>query len=301
MLAINAVLISARQAIDIVCDRWSLLLVLAFFQGETRFNGLLARTGMASRLLTARLQALEATGIILRIPYSMHPLRHEYRLTNMGSELFDVLLHMARWEQNWTADSPARRLLHQPSGKPLLLEVRCRACGLPTDARHIDTKVSRAQLQKAPDKRAGHRRSTVSSAGDGGPPQLLGPTLDIFGDKWGIEVLICAFFRVHRFGDFRDSIGIAGNILSDRLTRLVEAGLLSTGSDAQAQAGYWLTPSGIDVYAIMVAVHEWADKWVRARYRSPVRLIHRACGADFLPMLTRAGCTQPVTSVDVKF
>ena len=44
-LAINAVLVSARQAIDIICDRWSLTLLLALFQGERRFGGLLTRTG----------------------------------------------------------------------------------------------------------------------------------------------------------------------------------------------------------------------------------------------------------------
>jgi DNA-binding HxlR family transcriptional regulator len=301
MLAINAVLMSARQAIDIICDRWTLVLILAFFMGETRFNGLMARTGMASHLLTSRLQALEETGLISRIPYSIHPSRHEYRLTNMGKELFDVLLQMARWEAKWLEPKiPAFALVHSQCGATLSVEVRCRACGLSTDARQIDTKVSRAQLQKMPDKQVRHRRSTISANAVGTPPQALGQTLEIFGDKWGIEILLCAFFRIHRFGDFRACIGISTNILSDRLERLVEANLLTQGHDRQSQSGYWLTPRGIDVYAIMVTIHEWADKWVRARYRSPVHLIHHACGKAFLPMMTCVACTQPINRADVK-
>ena len=298
-LAINAVLVSARQAIDIICDRWSLTLVLALLQGEQRFGGLLARTGMAGRLLTSRLQILTQSGIAVRMPYCMHPERYEYRLTNMGTDLGNVLLHMAQWERIWSApsQSPAR-FTHQPCGGSLPARVLCRACGEPADARQITTRISRAQIHKAPDKQAHHRRSTVHSGA--GLPQPLGPTLDIFGDKWGIEILICAFFRVHRFGDFRGCIGISANILSDRLARLVEAGLLSQHQPDSPGAGYWLTAKGIDVYPIMVAVHEWADTWVRARYHAPVKLIHRTCGQPFLPVLSCTTCAQLITAGTAK-
>ena len=294
-LAINAVLVSARQAIDIICDRWSLTLVLALLQGEQRFGGLLARTGMAGRLLTSRLQMLTESGIAVRMPYSMHPERYEYRLTNLGTDLGNVLLHMAQWERIWSASSASTaQFAHQPCGGSLPAQVLCRACGEPADARQITTRISRAQIHKAPVKQAHHRRSTVHSGA--GLPQPLGATLDIFGDKWGIEILICAFFRVHRFGDFRDCIGISANILSDRLARLVAAGLLSQHQPDSPGAGYWLTAKGIDVYPIMVAVHEWADTWVRARYHAPVKLIHRTCGQPFLPLLSCITCAQPITA-----
>ena len=294
-LAINAVLVSARQAIDIICDRWSLTLLLAFMQGDKRFGDLLARTGMAGRLLTSRLQVFQENGVLVRMPYSMHPPRFEYRLTNMGADAGNILLHMARWESVWMDQSlSSARFSHISCGSPLAALVLCRTCGAATDARQIDTRVSRAQIQKAPVKLAKHRRSIVHSAV--GKPQPLGTTLDIFGDKWGIEVLICAFFRVHRFGDFRDCIGISANILSDRLARLVEAGLLTRDNKQSPDAGYWLTPMGIDVYPVMVAVHEWADTWVRARYNSPVKLIHRSCGKPFLPVLGCTNCAEPVSA-----
>jgi DNA-binding HxlR family transcriptional regulator len=128
---------------------------------------------------------------------------------------------------------------------------------------------------------------------------MLGLSLDIFGDKWGIEILLCAFLRIRRFNDFRQSIGIAGNILSDRLERLVAADLLARDRDLQSSAGYWLTDKGVDAYAITVAIHEWADKWVRGRYKSPVKLIHGACGEPFWPALACLGCHAPISAATV--
>jgi DNA-binding HxlR family transcriptional regulator len=299
-LAINGVLVSARQAIDMICDRWTWSIVLALLLGGRRFTDLTERTGMASRLLTTRLKALEANGVIVRLPYSMHPPRFEYRLTNMGDDLLPIVLQMDRWEQAWSRPLDyTGRVTHQLCGAILQGEVRCRACGRPAGARDIVLKLSRAQLQKAPEKKTQHRRSIVSSEDDGKAAQLLGLSLDIFGDKWGIEILLCSFFGIRRFNDFRQSIGISANILSDRLDRLVAADLLSRGRDVHSQSGYWLTPKGVDAYAIMVSVHEWADKWVRGRYKSPVQLIHAACGKPFLPNLVCTNCEQTVRPIEV--
>lgn len=255
---------------------------------------------MASRLLTTRLKTLENDGVVTRMLYSRHPPRFEYQLTNMGRDLLPVILHMDRWERAWPRpDLGSSRLTHRPCASPLQTQVLCRACGRPAGARDIDLRVSRAQLQKVPEKGAQHRRSIVSSENQRGMPQLLGLSLDVFGDKWGIEILLCAFFRIRRFNDLRDSVGIARNILADRLERLVAADLLTKGRDPQEQSGYWLTAKGIDAYAIMVSIHEWADKWVGSRYRSPVRLIHAACGEPFLPDLTCVICMQTVRPAEV--
>lgn len=302
-VAINAVVAAARQPADVICDRWSLMLVLAAFLGETRFGGLMERTGMASRLLTARLRSLESHGAVLRMPYCMHPPRHEYRLTNMGEGLFEVIMQMARWEQNWPSEggSAPVAIQHVTCQAPLRPQLRCRACGLAATARDIDLKVSPAQLQHRPPKQTSHRRSIVSSGDGDALRQLLGPSLDIFGDKWGIEILLCAFFRIRRFGDFRLCTGIAANILADRLERLVAAGVLISPRDAADEPGYRLTEKGIDLYGVLVAIEAWADAWLRKRYRSPVRLIHRDCGKTFRPLTTCAACGELVLRSDVRF
>jgi DNA-binding HxlR family transcriptional regulator len=301
-VAINAVLVVSRQAADVVNDRWSLTLVLAMLQGEKRFKGLLERTGMANRLLTARLRTLEDAGLILRMPYQMHPVRHEYHLTKMGADVSDVILQMARWEQRWApGETGANDIVHLSCGAALRPQLRCTACGELTTARDIELRVSRAQIQKVPDKQTVHRRSTISSESLGAPPQMLGPSLDIFGDKWTIEVLLCAFFRIRRFNDFRLCIGIAPNILADRLDRLVSGGILRRVEESSSQSGYRLTEKGVDVYGVMVAVEKWADTWLRARYKSPVKAIHRQCGHVFRSLTTCTHCEQAVTPAEIGF
>ncbi|WP_304170213.1 helix-turn-helix domain-containing protein [Phenylobacterium aquaticum] len=277
-VAINAVLAAVRQAADVVCDRWSLALILAAFLGETRFGGFMTRTGMANRLVTARLRSLEAEGLLVRLPYSRRPLRHEYRLTNMGEAFFEVVAQMARWRRIWrpAEDDPIAALVAARAEGPIDGPLICGACGAAVTARDIELRLNRAQLQTMPAKQTAHRRSTQAGAPSPGAQDLLGPCLDVFGDKWGIEIIICAFMRLRRFGDFRAQTGIAASILTDRLARLTEAGVLE-----RVDGGYRLTPCGVDVYGVLIAIQDWADTWLAVRYRSPVRLIHRACGQVF--------------------
>ena len=301
-LAINAVLVSSRQAVDAVCDRWTLALVFAMLQGEHRYKGLMERTGIATRLLTVRLRDLEAGGIVVRMPYSVRPPRDEYHLTNMGSDISDMLFQMLRWEQNaGLVSKAAKKIVHLGCGATLRPQLRCAACGLITSARDIELKLNRGQLQNMPEKQNIRRRSTVTSQDHGAARQVLGPSLDIFGDKWGIEILVCAFFRIRRFNDFRLCTGISANILADRLERLVETGILKRDDVASGQAGYRLTERGVDLYGVIVAVERWADTWLRTRYRSPVRLIHRGCGHEFRSMTTCAHCEEELHRMDVSF
>jgi DNA-binding HxlR family transcriptional regulator len=201
----------------------------------------------------------------------------------MGEALADPLARMARWESDWTVRSdPSERRAPKD---------RCTACGAAASARDIDLELSEAQLRKMPAKQAAHRRSTISGASSASATGL-GESLDIFGDKWGIEILICAFFRVRRFSDFRTRAGIAPNILSDRLTRLIAAGVLAPSRAGEADPGYWLTEKGIDLYGVVVSIQDWADAWLPTRYRSPVRLIHRGCGAVFHPMEMKGAAAQ---------
>ena len=302
LLAINAVLVSSRQAVDAVCDRWTLAVVLAILQGERRFKGLMERTGIATGLLTARLRNLEVAGIVVRMPYSIRPPRDEYQLTNMWSDISDILFQMLRWEQNsGLVGKAAKKVVHLSCGAALRPQLRCSACISIAGARDIELKLNRAQLQQMPDKQNARRRSTVTSQNHQSARHVLSVSLDIFGDKWGIELLVCALFRIRRFNDFRLCTGISANILTDRLERLLGTGILARSEDASGQAGYRLTPKGLDLYGVIVAVERWADTWLRSRYRSPVRLIHRDCRHEFRSMTTCANCEKAVHRVDVGF
>lgn len=86
------------RTLDIIGDRWTLLIVRDLFLGRTRFNQFLASSqGLPPKLLSHRLKKLEEHGLVRRVVYSQHPLRAEYRLTEEGRTFGPVLEAVARW------------------------------------------------------------------------------------------------------------------------------------------------------------------------------------------------------------
>lgn len=121
------------DALELLGDRWSLLVVRELLYDVRRFSQLRANTGAPRDVLTARLRRLEAHGLLERRPYQERPLRHEYRLTPAGRGLRPVLLTLREWGNQWgdgdlSAEVPAVRFGHS-CGAELHVEVACAACG----------------------------------------------------------------------------------------------------------------------------------------------------------------------------
>ncbi len=86
------------RTLDVIGDRWTLLIIRDLFLGRRRFSELLGSSpGMPPRLLSQRLKRLEEHGLVQRVIYSEYPLRAEYRLTERGRSLFPVLYAMGSW------------------------------------------------------------------------------------------------------------------------------------------------------------------------------------------------------------
>ncbi len=86
------------RALDIIGDRWTILIIRDLLIGRARFNEFLASSpGLPPKLLSDRLKRLEKLGIVERVLYSQHPLRAEYRLTDKGRTLQPVLETVFRW------------------------------------------------------------------------------------------------------------------------------------------------------------------------------------------------------------
>lgn len=88
---------SITDAMDLVGDRYSLLIAREIRYGNTRFTGMAASLGAPRDVLTARLRKLEQAGVVERRRYQEHPPRDEYLLTEAGDELFLVLLALKEW------------------------------------------------------------------------------------------------------------------------------------------------------------------------------------------------------------
>ncbi len=290
-LTVNAVLNAVRQAANVLCDRWSLVTLLLAQTGTHRFNDFSERSGMASRLLTSRLAMLDEQGIIVRLPYTRRPPRYDYHLSHMGLALFDVFATMARWEQTWHASGGGLRIEHLPCGSMTVQPAsHCAACDAGLQAIDIKLAVSQREMRPMPTKATSYRRSTLSTTKRGtGAPIPLTHAIDVFGDKWGIELVMCLFTRVRKFNDFQMHLGISTNILADRLAHLSALGILrpTTDADRYGKGAYALTDKGIDLHPILLAIQAWADQWLPERYRSPVKFVHRPCGH---PLQLRVSC-----------
>uniref|UniRef100_E1THM6 Transcriptional regulator, HxlR family n=1 Tax=Burkholderia sp. (strain CCGE1003) TaxID=640512 RepID=E1THM6_BURSG len=92
-------------------------------------------------------------------------------------------------------------------------------------------------------------------------------TVDLIGDKWTLMILRDVFNSVHRFGDFQRNLGVARNILSGRLARLVEEEILAMrpASDGSNYQEYVLTPKGESLFAVIVALQQWGERYLFSR------------------------------------
>ena len=99
-------------------------------------------------------------------------------------------------------------------------------------------------------------------------------TLEIVGDRWTWLVVRDAFLGVSRFAEFRQSLGIAANVLADRLERLVAEGVLERVpySERPTRYEYRLTEKGRDLFTALNAIREWGDRHVSP---APMRLLRR--------------------------
>jgi DNA-binding HxlR family transcriptional regulator len=92
---------SIADALELVGDRWALLVVREVAVGVRRFNDIQRNTGAPREMLTARLRKLEDVGVLTRTPYSERPPRFEYGLTSAGRELAPVLRSLRRWGERF--------------------------------------------------------------------------------------------------------------------------------------------------------------------------------------------------------
>lgn len=100
------------RALDLIGDRWTILILRDLFLGKHRFSEILASSpGMPPRVLSARLKRLTEVGLVERAVYSQHPLRAEYRLSAKGRSLFPVLRAIGQWGlENLFNDEPELRV-----------------------------------------------------------------------------------------------------------------------------------------------------------------------------------------------
>lgn len=121
-------------------------------------------------------------------------------------------------------------------------------------------------------------------------PCPVARSADLIGDRWSLLIVRDAFDGVRRFGDFQRSLGMARNILADRLRKLVEAGILETreASDGSAYREYALSAKGEDLFAVVLALRQWGERHLFDHGERHSVLIDTRNGKPVARMLPRA-------------
>jgi DNA-binding HxlR family transcriptional regulator len=88
----------------------------------------------------------------------------------------------------------------------------------------------------------------------------LAQTLEVIGERWTLLILRDAFFGIKRFDQFQRSLGVARNILTARLNRLVEEGILERRPTDDSRQEYVLTPKGLDLQPVLLSMTHWGDR-----------------------------------------
>ncbi len=130
---------SVGRALELVGERWTLLILRESFFGVQRFGQLARNLNIPRPTLSSRLRMLVDAGLLDRVPYSQDPERHEYRLTDAGRELFGAIVVLMQWGDHHlpTPDGPPIVLRHNICGETIDPRLICAHCGDEITARNV--------------------------------------------------------------------------------------------------------------------------------------------------------------------
>ena len=132
---------SVARTLEIVGERWTLLIIRDAFLGRSRFDEFQESLGIARNVLSDRLNRLVEEGILERRRYSERPPRDEYVLTEKGSDLRLALNGLRQWGDRYLSEQPPRLLQRKSDGKPVIVAF------VPADAVNV---LDEAELESVP-------------------------------------------------------------------------------------------------------------------------------------------------------
>lgn len=132
------------------------------------------------------------------------------------------------------------------------------------------------------------------------PANSVSRALAVIGDRWSLLILAAAFQGARRFDDWWRGIGIASNVLAERLNRLQANGCLECVPVAGGRKEYRLSRKGYAIYPVALMFWRFDRQWSRRRTLQPASLVH-SCGGRMQPTLVCASCLRAVHAHDVRY
>ncbi|BFM11275.1 helix-turn-helix domain-containing protein [Simiduia litorea] len=302
-LMVNATI---AHGLDVIGDRWALLILRDAFLGCTRFEAFRQQSGISKATLTRRLDALIAEGVLQKKAYAAN--RYDYVLSQKGKRLFASSLLAWQWENQWCKQEPTYplppKLEHVNCQHTLEPEAVCSHCNLPIKLNQIQLPLQALNASQQIDAMQSltKQRRVRSTEKPVAVNESLATISDLIGDRWTLLTLICAFFGVKRYDDFLLHLHIATNILTQRLNHLVEVKVLERKpyQENPVRMEYLLTEKGRSLFTIVMSLRQW----VCMEYQVTSELIepaHKPCGRPLRIEIQCKHCKTAATTKDVTF
>ena len=285
---------SLNRALDAIGDWWTQRILRECFLGVRFFDAFAARLAVPRQTLSIRLKSLVAHGIL-------DTSRGGYRLTASGLALYPWALMIWHWTRKWSdhaaAGQPAT-LVHLDCGHPMTPVFACAECHGRVTLRDVDIHpLPGARAARAPARRDGGRRLAVGAGAAASHVAL------ITADRWAHLIISAIFLGCRSFDQLEREIGIASNVLAQRLALLVDTGFLDKrrAPDDARRFLYLLTDRGRDVYPLTITLVQWADRHLPGRGTPPMRRVHRHCGATLDARVLCSHCKTELLPTRVTF
>lgn len=291
------------RALQRLGDRWSFLVLRDVFLGAHRFDDLRRLSGAARGTLSARLNALVEQGLLYRNPYSNSSKRVEYRLTDKGLAFYPAALCMWEWESRWGGKTTLPpRLIHARCSKEMHPTLVCTHCTRGIDPHEVSFEPGAGARLYASSHPSTRRRQSVSGSNSEGTDRTMFHTVDVLGDRWTALLIAALFFGLRRYDDINEALGIATNILADRLRHLLATGVLEQHRycDHPPRYEYRFTQKGRSIYPIIVALHDWAKRWMPSAHGPGLILKHKPCKHPLHSVVVCSECHTHVERSDVR-
>ena len=126
-------------------------------------------------------------------------------------------------------------------------------------------------------------------------------TLDIIGEWWTLMILRDIFYGVRRFESLLKQLGISRKVLTQRLARLTDEGVLRKTPYQQnpVRYEYRLTAMGLDLVPVLLAIMRWGDRWLASNGEAPVVFVHKECGHATTPEVVCRHCGKQLNALNL--